>query len=190
MSRATIVCRQTAELQFCSIRWCPRTAVPITYLVHASAHVLVGLTHGDLLAERTNCRGKSTLAATRSITCTFNGTESLGRILFFFFLVFLLLRPFSCSSRIRSSAIWEESALLRVDINQAYRNSDRYLQSTTDSHKPKGTQRETSSLCVCVLSPVNVIILMHAVQLQFKATEQVLDHDPQIMVEDPGTQAS
>lgn len=31
---------------------------------------------------------------------------------------------------------------------------------------------------------------MHAVQLQFKATEQVLDHDPQIMVEDPGTQAS
>ena len=53
---------------------------------------------------------------------------------FFFFLVFLLLRPFSCSSRILSSAIWEESALLRVDISHAYRNSDRYLQSKKQTH--------------------------------------------------------
>lgn len=26
--------------------------------------------------------------------------------------------------------------------------------------------------------PVDVIILMHAVKLQFKATQQILDHDP------------
>lgn len=43
---------------------------------------------------------------------------------------------------------------------------------------------------MCVLLPVDVIILMHAVQLQFKAAEQVLDHDPEIMVQDPGAQAS
>lgn len=42
---------------------------------------------------------------------------------------------------------------------------------------------------LCVLSPVDVVVLMHAVQLQFKATQQVLDHDPQVMVEDPGAEA-
>lgn len=41
----------------------------------------------------------------------------------------------------------------------------------------------------CALSPVDVVVLMHAVQLQFKATQQVLDHDPKVMVEDPGTEA-
>lgn len=38
---------------------------------------------------------------------------------------------------------------------------------------------------MCAL-PVDVVVFMHAVKLQFKATQQVLDHDPQIMVEDPG----
>lgn len=41
----------------------------------------------------------------------------------------------------------------------------------------------------CVLSPVDVVVLMHAVQLQFEATQQVLDHDPKVMVEDPGAEA-
>lgn len=41
---------------------------------------------------------------------------------------------------------------------------------------------------VCVLLPVDVVVLMHAVQLQFKATQQILDHDPQVMVEDPGAE--
>ncbi len=55
---------------------------------------------------------------------------------------------------------------------------------------------QTGSLCIPVrasnkqttnmLSPVDVVVLMHAVQLQFKATQQVLDHDPQVVVEDPG----
>lgn len=31
--------------------------VLMSYLVHASTHVLVRLTHGNLLAERANCRG-------------------------------------------------------------------------------------------------------------------------------------
>lgn len=39
---------------------------------------------------------------------------------------------------------------------------------------------------MCLLSPVDVVVFMHAVQLQFKATQQVLDHDPQVMIEDPG----
>lgn len=34
--------------------------------------------------------------------------------------------------------------------------------------------------------PVNVIVFMHAVKLQLKATQQVLNHDPQVMIEDPG----
>lgn len=40
-----------------------------------------------------------------------------------------------------------------------------------------------------MLSPVDVVILVHAIQLQFKATQQVLDHDPEVMVEDPGAKA-
>lgn len=35
------------------------TAVLTSYLVHASTHVLVCLTHGNFLAERTNCRGNA-----------------------------------------------------------------------------------------------------------------------------------
>lgn len=30
---------------------------------------------------------------------------------------------------------------------------------------------------------------MHAVKLQFKTTQKILDHDPQIMVEDPSAKA-
>ena len=36
--------------------------------------------------------------------------------------------------------------------------------------------------------PVDVVVLVHAVELQFEATEQVLDHDPQVVVEDPCAQ--
>lgn len=38
-------------------------------------------------------------------------------------------------------------------------------------------------------SPVDVVVLVHAVQLQFEATEQVLDHDPQVVIQDPGAEA-
>lgn len=37
----------------------------------------------------------------------------------------------------------------------------------------------------CLLLPVDVVILMHAVKLQFKATQQVLNHDPQVMIKNP-----
>lgn len=43
---------------------------------------------------------------------------------------------------------------------------------------------------ISILLPVDVIVFMHAVKLQFKATEQVLDHDPEVMVEDPGAETS
>lgn len=42
-------------------------------------------------------------------------------------------------------------------------------------------------MCLVVV-PVDVIILVHAVELQLKATEQVLDHDAQVVIEDPGAQ--
>lgn len=41
------------------------------------------------------------------------------------------------------------------------------------------------TLCVCTL-PVDVVVFMHAVKFQFKSTQQVLDHDPKVMVKDPG----
>ncbi len=44
-----------------------------------------------------------------------------------------------------------------------------------------------SSKIICVI-PVDVIILVHAVELQLKAAEQVLDHDAQVVIEDPGAQ--
>lgn len=37
-----------------------------------------------------------------------------------------------------------------------------------------------------MLLPVDVIVFVHAVKLQLKATQQVLDHNPQVVVEDPG----
>lgn len=37
------------------------------------------------------------------------------------------------------------------------------------------------------LSPVDVVVLVHAVELQLKATEQVLDHNPQAVVENPSS---
>lgn len=40
-----------------------------------------------------------------------------------------------------------------------------------------------------MLSPVDVVVLVHAVQLQFEATKQVLDHDPQVVIQDPGAEA-
>lgn len=36
--------------------------------------------------------------------------------------------------------------------------------------------------------PVDVVVLVHAVQLQFEAAEQVLDHDPQVVIQDPGAE--
>lgn len=39
------------------------------------------------------------------------------------------------------------------------------------------------------VSPVDVVVLVHAVQLQFEAAEQVLDHDPQVVIQDPGAEA-
>lgn len=45
------------------------------------------------------------------------------------------------------------------------------------------------AVCLAVV-PVDVIILMHAVELQLKAAEQVLDHDAQVVIEDPGAQTS
>lgn len=54
------------------------------------------------------------------------------------------------------------------------------------------TKIETLCEKPCVLSiavvPVDVIILVHAVELQLKAAEQVLDHDAQVVIEDPGAQ--
>lgn len=38
-------------------------------------------------------------------------------------------------------------------------------------------------------SPVDVVVLVHAVEFQLEAAEQVLDHDAQVVVEDPGAQA-
>lgn len=108
---------------------------------------------------------------------------------FFFFLLFLLLRPFTCSSRILSSAICDASALLRVDISHAYRNSDRYLRN--NEPLVGSLERSCRGYEATRLSgvPVDVIVLVHAVELELKAAEQVLDHDPQVVVEDPGTQA-
>lgn len=50
--------------------------------------------------------------------------------------------------------------------------------------------RETPALCVPRsrgASPVDVVVLVHAVQLQLKAAEQVLDHNPKVVVKDPGS---
>ncbi len=44
-----------------------------------------------------------------------------------------------------------------------------------------------SSKIISVI-PVDVIILMHAVEFQLKAAEQVLDHDAQVVIENPGAQ--
>lgn len=111
------------------------------YLVHASTHVLVSLAHGDLFTQRTSwgdngntmSESDSNIAIQHSnCNCLINVSQGEP---FFFFLLFLLLRTFSCSSRILSSAIWELSARLNVDMSHAYRNSDRYL----NIHKEKDT---------------------------------------------------
>lgn len=38
-----------------------------------------------------------------------------------------------------------------------------------------------------VLLPIYVVVLVHAVKLQFKATQKILDHNSKVMIKDPGT---
>lgn len=102
------------------------------YLVHAGTHVLISLAHGDLFTQRTSWQDNENTMSQTETSQSYRENWNCWMIVglskpFFFFLLFLLLRTFSCSSRILSSAIWELSARLNVDMSHAYRNSDRYL---------------------------------------------------------------
>lgn len=109
----TIKCRLILATK--AIRFEPNFAFGVLIPVACCVHFL-WLTHLARHATRTTF---SILTETES-----RSVKSTLRIFdvpipFFFFFVFLLLRPFCCSSTILSSAIWELSARLRVDINQA-----------------------------------------------------------------------
>ena len=52
-----------------------------------------------------------------------------------------------------------------------------------------GTRVTIDGLDAARYSPVDVMVLVYAVEFQLEAGEQVLDHDPQHVVQDPGGEA-